>query len=385
MFGRRMDLERISKTLAVPEFEGLPKYERLRDTLIAELSSGRMAPGDMFPPEPVIAEQLKIARSTVRQALAEMERSGLIRRVRGRGTFVHSEAPVRLRSGLDVFALVVPEVRNGYYPSLLASFEEASVAAHNQVIVVSTRDDAYRQADSLLQLIDKRVSGVAVVAATTPPTPAYQIRQVQAQRIPVVLCHRHVAGIRAPLIAFNGRDVGRRAGEAMLRRGHRRVAYVSTARSELALSYEAGLRAALEAAGVSLPADRVVYVDDPFREDFEDRMDAAVEGLLRQPERPTALFASFDSIAELIHLQLIRRGVSVPADISIVSFGGAARSGPMQQRLTAVTVDEEKVGRTAVELLNEMRAGRRPIDSDERFEIELGLSDGETLGSVRRG
>ena len=128
---------------------------------------------------------------------------------------------------LHVFALLVPEMTSGYYPSLLASFEEAAMGTHNQVIAVSTRDDAYRQADSLLQLIDKRVSGIALVPATNPPTPPYQIRQVQAQRIPVVLCHRPVTGVRAPLLAFNGRDVGRRAAGAMLKRGHRRVAYLS--------------------------------------------------------------------------------------------------------------------------------------------------------------
>jgi DNA-binding LacI/PurR family transcriptional regulator len=377
-----MDLSRISKALGDAALEGMPKYERLRDQFVDELATGRMRPGDVFPPEPVIAEQLKVARSTVRQALADLERNGLIRRVRGRGTFVHEEARARLRSGLDVFALVVPETRSGYYPSLLASFEEAAVGTHNQVIVVSTRDDAFRQADSLLQLIDKRVAGIAVVPAASPPTPPYHIRQVQSQHIPVVLCHRGVAGVRAPVLTFNGRDVGGRAAQAMLRRGHRRIAYVSAARSELALSYEAGLRSALEAAGAALPAERVVYVEEPFREDFAFRMETAVDRLLRLPDRPTALFASFDSIAEMIYLQLLRGELSVPRDVSLVSFGGKSRFGPMQQRLTSVTVDEEKIGRLAVELLNEMRAGRLPIESDDRIEIELGLSEGETLGDA---
>lgn len=374
-----MDLTRIAKSLDEAAQGGLPKYERLRDGLMAELTSGRMNPGDIFPPEPIIAEQLNVARSTVRQALAELERGGLIRRVRGRGTFVHEEAPSRLRTGLDIFALLVPETRSGYYPSLLSSFEEAAVATHNQVIVVSTRDDAYRQADSLLQLIDKRVAGIAVVPAAVPPTPAYQIRQVQSQNIPVVLCHRGVTGVRAPLLTFNGRDVGRRAAKAMLARGHRRIAYISAARSELAVSYEAGLREELTAAGAGLPADSAVYVEEPFREDFEHRMDAALTRLLNE-SKPTALFTSFDSVSELIYLQLLRREISVPGEISLVSFGGASRFGPMQQRLTAVTVDEAAIGRLAVEMLNEMRNGRRPIEAEERIEIELSLSEGETLG-----
>jgi DNA-binding LacI/PurR family transcriptional regulator len=78
----------------------------------------------------------------------------------------------------------------------------------------------------------------------------------------------------------------------------------------------------------------------------------------------------------------MRRGLSVPDDISLVSFGGATRLGPMQHRLTAVTADESLVGRTAANLLNEMRLGRRLIELDEAFEISLGFHEGQTLSEV---
>jgi DNA-binding LacI/PurR family transcriptional regulator len=78
----------------------------------------------------------------------------------------------------------------------------------------------------------------------------------------------------------------------------------------------------------------------------------------------------------------MRHGMSVPDDISIVSFGGAKRLGPMQHRLTCVTVDEAMIGRLAAKLLDEMRSGKRPIDSDERIEISLSFSEGRTLKNV---
>jgi hypothetical protein len=54
----------------------------------------------------------------------------------------------------------------------------------------------------------------------------------------------------------------------------------------------------------------------------------------------------------------------------------------MQHRLTAVTVDEAMIGRLAAKLLDEMRSGRRMIDSSERIEISLGFSEGRTLRQV---
>ena len=352
---------------------------------MGELSNGRLKPGDALPPEPVLAEQLNLARSTVRQALAQMERNGLVRRIRGKGTYIHEDAHRRLRAGLDAFALVVPDAQSGYYPSLVAGFEESAGVARNQVILVSTRNDVHRQGDGILQLIDKQVAGVAIVPVMSTPTPAYQVRQLQRNNIAVVLCHRGVEGVRAPVLAFSGREIGRLAGEAVVRRGHHRAAFISALRTGLAEAYEAGFRAALEAAGASLPADRVVYVGDDGYEDverYERLVDQAIGGLIDRPadRRPTAIFTGFDATAELIFLHLMRRGVSVPGDVSLISFGGATRLGPMQHRLTAVTVDEAMIGRLAAQLLDEMRSGRRPIDADEQIGIDLGFHEGQTLG-----
>jgi DNA-binding LacI/PurR family transcriptional regulator len=173
----------------------------------------------------------------------------------------------------------------------------------------------------------------------------------------------------------------------MIRRGHRRIAFVSALRATMAESYEAGLRSALQAVGGSLPSSNAVYIGcDVYADhaEYERLMDAALGELTARPaeQRPTAIFTGFDGVAELIYLQLMRRGLSVPDDISLVSFGGATRLGPMQHRLAAVTVDEAMVGRMAADLLSQMRSGKRLIESDERIEIELGFHPGQTLGEA---
>jgi DNA-binding LacI/PurR family transcriptional regulator len=204
-----------------------PKYERLRQFLVDEILAGRLKPGDMLPPEQQLAERYEIARSTVRQAMAELQRGGLVTRTRGKGTFIQEEARQRIRNGLDVFALVLPETQHGYYPSLQRSFDEAAWRVHNQILVCRTNNDLDRQSNVILQLIDKEVAGVAIVPVSRPPTPAYQIRQIQKAGIPVVFCSRGVEGIRAPLLAIPFREVGRMAGRAIAERGHRRVAFIA--------------------------------------------------------------------------------------------------------------------------------------------------------------
>ena len=64
---------------------GTYKYSRIRGYLEGELAEGRLKSGESLPTELDLAEQFGVARSTVRQALAELQRSGLIRRVGGKG------------------------------------------------------------------------------------------------------------------------------------------------------------------------------------------------------------------------------------------------------------------------------------------------------------
>ena len=362
-----------------------PKYERLRQLFIDDILAGRLKPGDMLPTEQQLAASNAIARSTVRQALAELERDGLIQRIQGKGTFIHDEARVQLRQGLDVFALVLPETQAGFYPSLQRSFDEAAGRVHNQILVCQSNNKLERQGDAILQLIDKDVAGVAIVPVTTPPTPIYQIRQIQKAGIPVVFCHRRVDNLRAPLLAIPFREVGRLAGRALAEREHRRVAFFTTHRSESSLAYLSGLRDHLPPGDHA--AERDVFFgpeNPPDPEVHEPELLAALTAVVNHRERPTAIFASFDSAAEMIYLLLLRLGLRVPEDISLIGFGGTSRGSAILRCITSVTVDETQIGRQAVELLDRMRRRDLPLDYNEIFVMPIGLSDGQTLGRAPR-
>ena len=359
-----------------------PKYEQLRQQIIDQIASGRLKPGEALPTERWWAEQHKLARSTVRQAMASLERDGMIRRVQGKGTFVHDQARDRSRRGLAAFALVVPETKAGFYPSLQQSFDEASAAIHHQLLVCHTGNNVDRQGNIILQLLDKEVAGVAIVPVTLPPTPDYQVRQLQKAGIPVVCCHRRVEGVSAPLLAIPFSEIGRLVGRAFVAHGHRRAAFFAPHQTAASQAYESGLRMGLAEGqgrvidgGTFYGADTMV---DPL--EHEATIAAALEQMLHRDDRPTAIFASFDSLAELIYLLLERFGLRVPDDISIVGLGGVSRSTPMMRRLTSATVDEIQIGRQAAELLDQMRTGVIPIDSNETHVATIGLSEGQTLG-----
>jgi DNA-binding LacI/PurR family transcriptional regulator len=350
---------------------------------VRELSEGRLRPGDALPTEVELAASAKMSRNTVRQALGAMVRDGVIRRITGRGTFVHESAMERLKSGLDIFALVVPETREGYYPSLQQGFHQASAGLNNQVIVCDTQNDPFRQADAFIQLMDKKVAGVALVPTTAPATPAHQIRPLRERGIPVVFCHRRVEFVAAPLVTFSALEVGRLAGRAMAARKHRRVAFFSAHRAGLTGLYEQGLRESLQKHGADLPKE-LVRCDATAKITLEHEhfVLANLKELLGLRARPTAIFCAFDSEAELVYLLLNQMGVKVPEEISLVGFGGIWREGAITRRLSSVAVDEEEVGRNAAALLDEMRRRKRPLNDTTEIVLPLSFIEGETLGEA---
>jgi len=69
---------------------GTTLYGQIEDWLAGEIAGGALVPGDRLPTEPDLAKWFGVSRMTLRHALAELARRGLVSRTMGRrgGTFV---------------------------------------------------------------------------------------------------------------------------------------------------------------------------------------------------------------------------------------------------------------------------------------------------------
>jgi DNA-binding LacI/PurR family transcriptional regulator len=114
----------------------------------------------------------------------------------------------------------------------------------------------------------------------------------------------------------------------------------------------------------------------------EEELYASLKSMFSWEEPPTAIFATFDSVAEMIYFLLPRFGLRVSEDISLIGFGGAWREGAFTRRLTSIVIDEIETGKQAVQLLHEMRRGDRSIDDNTEIVLKLDISHGETVSAV---
>jgi GntR family transcriptional regulator len=93
----------------------VPLYYQLKQLLAERITSNELQPGDIFPTEEQLQKTYQLSRTTVRQALKELEIEGLVSRHRGRGTFV-SRPKIRNRPESH-FSLTDALLRQGIQPS----------------------------------------------------------------------------------------------------------------------------------------------------------------------------------------------------------------------------------------------------------------------------
>jgi GntR family transcriptional regulator len=78
-----------------------PLYLIAHERLLARIEEGFFKPDDRLPSEPVLAEELGISRSTLREALRIFEEEGLISRKPGVGTFIIRDNGPVMETGLE--------------------------------------------------------------------------------------------------------------------------------------------------------------------------------------------------------------------------------------------------------------------------------------------
>jgi GntR family transcriptional regulator len=88
-----------------------PLYEQLRSELRDRIERGVYRPGDLFPSEAELMAEHAMSRITVRRAIAELQREGLVTTRQGAGTYVSDPSRAGAQCLLSFTSVVLREGR----------------------------------------------------------------------------------------------------------------------------------------------------------------------------------------------------------------------------------------------------------------------------------
>lgn len=148
-------------------------------------------------------------------------------------------------------------------------------------------------------------------------------------------------------ISSNDREVVAEAVRGLIALGHRRIGFVrGPVGFRSAAERESGFLEALTEAGLTLPDE----LNTPGNYRFTAGVEAG-EALLSQPEPPTAVFVSNDEMAAGVMSVAHSKGLSVPAELSIIGFDDSPTATHIWPALSTVRWPIREMGSRAARTL----------------------------------
>lgn len=261
-------------------------------------------------------------------------------------------------------AVIVPDLSNPFYPTLLSAIE-ARLAQHGvQVFVGQSGDDARREPTMLQDYYNRRVDGMIYVSATSEPDPV--LRQI-AKSIPVLMLDEQVTGFSDATIRVDHERGVYQATKYLLDLGHRHVTYLAGPRhlttTQLRLR---GFETALAERSLT-DATEVIYGSYTME---AGRLWA--QRFLENLERgPTAVICANDLVALGVHRTLTENGIVIPNFLSIIGFDDIFVSSLVSPSLTTIRQPFEQFGQVVSERLVEVLHGGTLRDSPMILAPEL--------------
>jgi LacI family transcriptional regulator len=149
--------------------------------------------------------------------------------------------------------------------------------------------------------------------------------------------------------------------------GHKRVGFiVGNPRQSASRQRLSGYTDAMNSAGLQVHESLVKQGQFTFK----SGLDAAAR-LLDQAERPTAIFASNDDMATATVAIAHRRGLEVPADLTVCGFDDTPIARTMWPELTTIRQPIQEMSRQALELLVKELQAERGGESHKPSHITL--------------
>jgi len=178
-----------------------------------------------------------------------------------------------------------------------------------------------------------------------------------------------------PFVSIDDVRAGYDLTEYLLGRGHRRIGFIKADPRHGAASRR--LQGYLEALRVhNISVDERLIANGLLS--FESGVECA-RRLLRQPDRPTAIFASNDDMAAGVMHAAHELGMRVPAELSVAGYDDVPIARYVYPSLTTVRQPIRAMASGAVQcLLQSMRPGvdsAAPGDIVRRFEYEIIIRD----------
>jgi LacI family transcriptional regulator len=331
----------VSVTKAEGDLPSLPAARRdptlvdvARQAGVSVSTAGRVLRDGGWPVDPLLRERVRetaLQLGYVPNVLARTLRSG----------------------GTALVGLVAGNMLDPYYGEIAEAVTRHAEAAHPMLAMVcNMQRDPLLELKYCRQLWEHRVAGLILAGGgfdqvTHRTQLAVIIEQMKKSGVVVTLLSPR--DLDAPQFCVDNRLVGEMAAAELIRHGHRRVGIaIGRVQNLVRRQRLEAMVATFDAAGVR---HTILEPTEP------SAPETAVSDLLAANRDITGLVASTHMISMGIINEVLRVGLAVPRDISVVAIGNAKLLEWSTPRLTHIDLNLEACGRAALDFIAARASG----------------------------
>lgn len=242
--------------------------------------------------------------------------------------------------------MLVPDLSNPFFAEMVRSVEEVGHQLGYQLMICYTNNNQQEEENYISLLRKKRVDGIILATGMRKGTLTDELNQ---SAIPVAVMARDIPELEVDTVLVDDYMGGYLAASHLIELGHKRMAVISEDLN--VTSSQERKRGFLKAM-----KDHELLAEPEWFPVSDSSIDVGREAareLLRNPQRPTAIFAFNDLLAVGVIQAAKEMNIKIPDELSIVGFDNTIFATIIDPPLTTIAQPVQDMGRHVMEVLNE--------------------------------
>lgn len=346
-----------------------PKYQKLKDYIVETIQARQLKPGQKIFSENELAERFGACRHTVRHAIGDLVGEGWLYREQGKGTFVSHRQDERASRSRTV-GVITTYLSDYIFPSIIRGIDAVLAVNGYNIMLGCTYNQHEKEKLCLENLINRDVAAlIAEPTKSALPNPNLELyRELQEKGIPLLFIHGSYKDLGASWIVEDDIQAGLLATEHLTGLGHRSIGGIFKIDDIQGHYRYAGFQEAHKRAGLELSDSRVLWFDTA---EMDEKLGTSGSAKMSRLLAECSAIVCYNDQVAIRVMDLAREnGLSIPENLSLVSFDDSQLAIASEVKLTTVAHPKEKLGEEAGQAVLDMLSGRRKR-VDIRMQPEL--------------
>jgi GntR family transcriptional regulator, arabinose operon transcriptional repressor len=329
-----------------------PKYEVVKDYLIEYIQNEQLKFDDVIPTESDLMEKLQVSRHTIRKAISDLVNKGWLYSHQGRGTYVLDPKADNKLHG-KMIGVITTYFKDYIFPEILSGVDNVLSEEGYSILLGTTKNNSAKERVVLQNMLNNQLAGL-IVEPTKSVYPNHNLDLYEKfihRGIPIVFIHATYRDLEESYIVEDDRFAGYIATKHLIDYGHRKIVGIFKQDDVQGHGRYNGFVEAHNEAKLA-ETDNVIWFSTEERKKFMS--EAAVEQWIKTYSNCTAFVCYNDEIACELMEKLKNLKLSIPEDISIVSFDNSNLADKLTTTLTTVAHPKAILGEKAAKAILSM-------------------------------